>query len=190
MKARPASTLASANRKPKVIQIMRTRSLSLSAPMTGNSRVMRKDSIRNRPMEISTRIITMAEISDTLKSADKILTADHFCHRACDQGEVHHGTADRDRQHKRGNKKLAQCRRRQYTHGAITAFDEFVRNHPCNVQSWWRVRECWKYYDPLHPAHVSLHASAASCVLKYCGVRVQAVRCALMALSWALTIDL
>ncbi len=60
MYARPASTVASSVRIANVIHIMRTRILSGSAPMTGNSRVMRSDSIRNRPIEISTMMITSA----------------------------------------------------------------------------------------------------------------------------------
>ena len=44
---------------------MITRHLSGSAPITGNSRVMRSDSMRNSPMDTSTRMITSAAMSAT-----------------------------------------------------------------------------------------------------------------------------
>ena len=69
MKASPASTLASENSNPKVIHTIRMRVVSFSAAMTGNNRVIRSDSIRNSPMEISTRMITSAAISAVLNPA-------------------------------------------------------------------------------------------------------------------------
>ena len=69
MNARPASTLARVNRRLNVIHTMRIRVVSLSAAMTGNRRVMRSDSMRNKPMEISTRMMTKAAISAVLNPA-------------------------------------------------------------------------------------------------------------------------
>ena len=63
MYASPASMLAMRNRIMKVVIIIRTRILSESAPITGKRRVMRSDSMRKRPMEISTMMITSAAMS-------------------------------------------------------------------------------------------------------------------------------
>ena len=52
---------------------MRRRILSDSAPITGNSRVMRSDSMRNRPIEISTMMMTRAAMSAVLKSPMKLV---------------------------------------------------------------------------------------------------------------------
>ena len=60
--------LASSSRMLNVIQIIRTRILSGSAPITGKSRVMRRLSMRNRPIEISTMMMTSAAMSAVLKS--------------------------------------------------------------------------------------------------------------------------
>ena len=48
-------------------QPMMMRHLSVSAPMTGNSRVILSASIRNRPMDSSTKMITRAAISAVRK---------------------------------------------------------------------------------------------------------------------------
>lgn len=63
MYARPASMLAIRKRMAKDTHIMRPRILSGSAPITGNRRVMRIDSMRKSPMEISTMMMTSAAIS-------------------------------------------------------------------------------------------------------------------------------
>src|SRR5437762_707235 len=72
MYARPASILAISSRIANVIPIMRTRILSDRAPITGNSRVMRNDSMRNRPMEISTMMMTSAAISAVRNTPMKV----------------------------------------------------------------------------------------------------------------------
>ena len=52
---------------------MRTRILSGSAPITGKSRVMRSDSMRNSPIETSTMMITSAAMSAVLKAPMKLV---------------------------------------------------------------------------------------------------------------------
>src|SRR3569833_3268112 len=55
--------LAISNKMAKVMKIIRTRILSDSAAMTGKSLVIRKDSMRNSPMEISTMMMTRAAMA-------------------------------------------------------------------------------------------------------------------------------
>ena len=55
--------LAISSRIRNVVIIIRMRMLSDSAPITGNRRVMRRDSIRNNPIEISTMMMTRAAMS-------------------------------------------------------------------------------------------------------------------------------
>ncbi len=61
------------SRIANVTAIMRTRSLSGSAPMTGKSRVMRSDSMRNRPIETSTMMMTRAAMSAIRKVPMKLV---------------------------------------------------------------------------------------------------------------------
>src|SRR6266403_135316 len=64
---------AISSRMMNVTAIMRRRILSDSALITGNSRVMRSDSMRNRPMEISTMMMTRAAMSAVRKLPMKLV---------------------------------------------------------------------------------------------------------------------
>ena len=89
-----------------VIQIMRTRVLSGNAPITGNSRVMRSDSIRNRPIEISTRMMTSAAISAVRKVTDQARAADHLGHGPRDQREVNRRATNGNAEYKRRDEEI------------------------------------------------------------------------------------
>src|SRR5712672_1605162 len=65
--------LAISSRMMNVMSIIRRRILSDSALITGNSRVMRSDSIRKRPMEISTMMMTRAAMSAVRKLPMKLV---------------------------------------------------------------------------------------------------------------------
>src|SRR4030081_54062 len=65
--------LAMNRRMTKVTNIIRRRILSDSALITGNKRVMRSDSMRNRPMEISTMMMTSAAMSAVRKLPMKLV---------------------------------------------------------------------------------------------------------------------
>ena len=67
--ASAASMPASVTSKVNATHIMRRRARSLRLPITGNSRVMRSVSIRNRPIEASTRMITSAATSEVRSEA-------------------------------------------------------------------------------------------------------------------------
>ena len=68
-----AATSALTVNRPSVVQTMITRHLSGSAPITGNRRVMRSDSMRNSPMDTSTRMITRAAMSATRQVPMKLV---------------------------------------------------------------------------------------------------------------------
>ena len=73
MYASPASTLAIMSKIANVMTIIRRRILSVSAPITGNKRVMRRDSMRKRPMEISTMMMTSAAMSAVRNAPMKLV---------------------------------------------------------------------------------------------------------------------